>query len=188
MRRELASPLCPARVRLVVCSAGGPPRSRLHDAPCPGRAQRGPWEPKAGTTPTPFVPPFSLGLDVSVLLIKRLSSVKILLIPMPAGGREVFGGARGGGGVGTCGEQVRCDEPHFPTVFSKTQAFWALEKADIYFLSFKESSFCVWSLCSATGEAAIVRGPHTAMKSGPCSPQLEKALAQKRRLNTAINK
>ena len=49
-------------------------------------------------------------------------------------------------------------------------------------------SLCVWSLCSATREAAIVRGPHTAMKSGPHLPQLEKALAQKRRPNTAINK
>ena len=46
----------------------------------------------------------------------------------------------------------------------------------------------VWSLCSATREAATVRGPRTAMKSGPRSPQLEKALAQKRRLNTVINK
>ena len=45
-----------------------------------------------------------------------------------------------------------------------------------------------WSLCSATREAAIVRGPRTAMKSGPRSPQLEKALAQKRRSNTAKNK
>ena len=49
-------------------------------------------------------------------------------------------------------------------------------------------SLCVWSLCSATGEAAIVRGPRTAMKSGLRLPQLEKALAQKRRPNTAINK
>ena len=49
-------------------------------------------------------------------------------------------------------------------------------------------SLSVWSLCSATGEAAIVRGPRTAMRSGPHSPQLEKALAQKRRPNTAINK
>ncbi|XP_061064017.1 PRKR-interacting protein 1 isoform X2 [Eubalaena glacialis] len=49
-------------------------------------------------------------------------------------------------------------------------------------------SLRVWSLCSATREAAIVRGPRTAMKSGPCSPQLEKALAQKRRPNTAKNK
>ena len=47
-------------------------------------------------------------------------------------------------------------------------------------------SLRVWSLCSATREAAIVRGPHTAMKSGPRLPQLEKALAQKRRPNTAI--
>ena len=49
-------------------------------------------------------------------------------------------------------------------------------------------SLCVWSLCSATGKAAIVRDPCTAMKSGPRSPQLEKALAQKRRPNTAKNK
>ena len=50
-------------------------------------------------------------------------------------------------------------------------------------------SLRVWSLCSATREAAIVRGPRTAMKSGPRSPQLEKALAQKQRPSTAkINK
>ena len=48
-------------------------------------------------------------------------------------------------------------------------------------------SLHVWSPCSATREAAIVRGPRTAMKSGPRSPKLEKALAQKRRPNTAIN-
>ena len=49
-------------------------------------------------------------------------------------------------------------------------------------------SLHVWRLCSATGEAAIVRGPHTAMKSGPRLPQLEKALAQRRRPNAAKNK
>ena len=49
-------------------------------------------------------------------------------------------------------------------------------------------SLRVWSLCSATREAAIMRGPRSAMKSGPRLPQLEKALAQKRRPNTAINK
>ena len=49
-------------------------------------------------------------------------------------------------------------------------------------------SLRVWSLCSATREAAIVRGPRTAMKSGPRFPQLEKAHAQKRRPNTAKNK
>ena len=38
-------------------------------------------------------------------------------------------------------------------------------------------SLRVWSLCPATGGAAIVRGPRTAMKSGPRLPQLEKALA-----------
>ena len=49
-------------------------------------------------------------------------------------------------------------------------------------------SLRVWSLCSAIREATIVRGPRTAMKSGPRSPQLEKALAQKRKPNTAKNK
>ena len=49
-------------------------------------------------------------------------------------------------------------------------------------------SLRVWSLYSATEEAATVRGPRTAMKSGPRSPQLEKVLAQKRRPNTDINK
>ena len=49
-------------------------------------------------------------------------------------------------------------------------------------------SLRVWSLCSATREAAMVRGPRTAMKSGPHSPQLEKALAQKWRPNAAKNK
>ena len=49
-------------------------------------------------------------------------------------------------------------------------------------------SLRVWSLCSATREATIVGGPRTAMKSGPHLPQLEEALAQKRRPNTAINK
>ena len=48
-------------------------------------------------------------------------------------------------------------------------------------------SLRVWSLCSATREAAIMRGPRTTMRSGPRLPQLEKALAQKRRPNTAIN-
>ena len=49
-------------------------------------------------------------------------------------------------------------------------------------------SLRIWSLCSATREAAIVRGPRTVMKSGPRLPRLEKALAQKRRSNTAKNK
>ena len=49
-------------------------------------------------------------------------------------------------------------------------------------------SLRVWSLCSTTREAATVRGPRTTTKSGPRLPQLEKALTQKRRPNTAINK
>ena len=46
-------------------------------------------------------------------------------------------------------------------------------------------SLRIWGLCSATREATIVRGPRTVMKSGPRLPQLEKALTQKRRPNTA---
>ena len=49
-------------------------------------------------------------------------------------------------------------------------------------------SLRVWGFCSAMGEAAAVRGPHTAMKSGPRLPQLERALAQKRGPNTSKNK
>ena len=49
-------------------------------------------------------------------------------------------------------------------------------------------SLHVWSLYSVTREAAIVRGPRITMKSGPHLPQLEKALTQKRRPYTAINK
>ena len=59
---------------------------------------------------------------------------------------------------------------------------WALEPQLL--------SLRIWSLCSATREATIVRGPHTAMKSGPRLPQLEKALAQKTKTqhsNQSIN-
>ena len=49
-------------------------------------------------------------------------------------------------------------------------------------------SLRVWSLCPATREAVAVKGTRTAMKSGPRLPQLEKALVQKRRPNTAKNK
>ena len=49
-------------------------------------------------------------------------------------------------------------------------------------------SLRVWSLCSATREAARVSGLRIAMKSGPRLPQLERALARKRRPNTAINR
>ena len=49
-------------------------------------------------------------------------------------------------------------------------------------------SLRAWSLCSAAGEAAMVGGPRTVMESGPHLPQLERALAQRRRPSTAINK
>ena len=40
-------------------------------------------------------------------------------------------------------------------------------------------SLRIWSLSSATGEAAMVRGLCTAMRSGPHLPRLEEALAQR---------
>ena len=54
-------------------------------------------------------------------------------------------------------------------------------------------SLRIWSLCPATGGAAIEKGPrtamksgpHTAMRSGPRLPQLEKAHVQQQRPNTA---
>ena len=44
---------------------------------------------------------------------------------------------------------------------------------------------CAWSPCSATRETTAMRSPHTATKSSPRSPQLEKACAQQWRLNAA---
>ena len=75
------------------------------------------------------------------------------------------------GDTGSCASSGR---PHMP------RSGWAHEPQLL--------SLRVWSLCSATREATTVRGLRTAMKSGPHSPQLEKALAQKRRPNTAKNK
>ena len=49
-------------------------------------------------------------------------------------------------------------------------------------------SLRVWSLCSAAGEAAIVRGLRTAMKSGPRWPQLGRSHAQQQRHDAAKNK
>ena len=62
----------------------------------------------------------------------------------------------------------------------KPQSNWAREPQLL--------SLRVWSLCSAAREVATVKGPRTVMKSGPCLPQLEKALSQKRRPNTARKK
>ena len=46
-------------------------------------------------------------------------------------------------------------------------------------------SLRVWSLCSATGEAAKVRAPCAAMGGGPRLPRLERALSQRLRHHTA---
>ena len=76
--------------------------------------------------------------------------------------------------AGDTGSSPGPGRPHMP------RSNWAREPQLL--------SLRVWSLCSATREAAIVRGPRTAVKSGPRLPQLEKALAQKRRPNTAKDK
>ena len=95
--------------------------------------------------------------------------------------KEVIGGFPGGAVVeslpanaGDTGSSPGLGGSHMP------RSNWAREPQLL--------SLRVWSLCSAIREAAIVRGPRTAMKSGPRLPQLEKALAQKRRPNTVINK
>ena len=49
-------------------------------------------------------------------------------------------------------------------------------------------SLRVWSLCSATREAAMVRGPRTAIKSGPHLPQLEGALHRNEDPTQPLNK
>ena len=54
--------------------------------------------------------------------------------------------------------------------------------------SHKSWSLGAYSLCSTTGEATAVRSLCTAVKSSPCSPQLEKARAQQQRPNAAKNK
>ena len=72
------------------------------------------------------------------------------------------------------GTRVRalvCEDPTMP------RSNWAREPQLL--------SLRVWSLCSTTREAAIVRGRRTATKSGPRLPQLEKARVQQRRPNAA---
>ena len=76
--------------------------------------------------------------------------------------------------AGDMGSNPGLERSHMP------QSSWAHEPQLL--------SLSIWSLWSATSEAAVVRAPRSAMKSGPRLPQLEKALAQKRRPNTAINK
>ena len=49
-------------------------------------------------------------------------------------------------------------------------------------------SLRVWSLGSVTGEAAMVRGPRTVMKSGPPLAATRESPHTKRRPNTAKNK
>ena len=67
--------------------------------------------------------------------------------------------------AGDTGSSPRLGRSHMP------RSNWAREPQLL--------SLRVWSLCSATREATIVRGPCAAMKSGPRLLQLEKALAQK---------
>ena len=87
------------------------------------------------------------------------------------------GGAVGGNPPANAGDTGSCPGPgrsHMP------QSGWAHEPQLL--------SLRFWSLCSATGEAAVVRGPRAAMKGGPRLPQLEGALARRRGANTAKNR
>ena len=87
------------------------------------------------------------------------------------GGAVVRNPPANAGDTGSCPGPGR---PHMP------RSNWAREPQLL--------SLRIWSLCSATREVATVRGLRTTMKSSPRSPQLEKALTQKRRPNTAKSK
>ena len=83
----------------------------------------------------------------------------------------IFGGFPGGAVVenlpanaGDTGSSPGLGRSHMP------RSSWAREPQLL--------SLHVWSLCPATGGAAIVKGPRTAMKSDPHLPQLEKALVR----------
>ena len=76
--------------------------------------------------------------------------------------------------TGDAGSSPGLGRPHMP------RSNWAREPQLL--------SLRVCSLCSTTRDAAMVRGPRTAIKSGPHLPQLEKAITQKRRPNTAMNR
>ena len=58
--------------------------------------------------------------------------------------------------------------------------YWACSLERV---SHKYWSPCTLSLCSATREATATRSPHSATKSSPHSPQVEKAHAQQQRSN-----
>ena len=116
-------------------------------------------------------------LHILVFIFKE----KIYLGPTFFKQKWVFWGFPGGAAVeslpanaGDAGSSPGLGRSHMP------QSDWAREPQLL--------SLRVWSLCSATGEAAVVGGPRTAMKRGLRLPQLERALAQKRRPNTEIGR
>ena len=122
---------------------------------------------------------FELTTRVLILLLRASLVVRRLRICLPMEGTRVRA-------------LVREDPTCRGTTRPMSHNYWAcaLKPASHNYWACKPKllSLRVWSLCSATREAAIVRGPRTTMKSGPRLPQLEKALAQKRRPNTAKNK
>ena len=115
--------------------------------------------------------------DSLVVQQKLTQHCKAILLQLKKKSRGFPGGAvveNLPANAGNMGSSPGLGRSHMP------RSNWALEPQLL--------SLRVWSLCSATREAATVRGPRTTMKSSPHSPQLEKALAQKRRPNTAKNK
>ena len=102
--------------------------------------------------------------------------IRQMLTAIKRGNRGFPGGAVVGSlpaGAGDMGSRPGLGGSHMPW------SDWAREPQLL--------SLRVWSLCSTTREAAMVRGPRTAMRSGPHLPWLGRALAQRRRPNTAIN-
>ena len=98
---------------------------------------------------------FNIVLEVLATAIREEKEIKgIQGFP---GGAVVGGLPANAGDTGSCSGLGRS---HMP------RSDWAREPQLL--------SLRVWSLCSATGEAAVVRGPRTAMKSGPRLPPLER--------------
>ena len=95
--------------------------------------------------------------------------------------KKLIWGFPGGAGVGSppsgAGDAGSCPGPGGTRV---PRSGWAREPRLL--------GLRVWSLCSAAGGAAAVRGPRSAVGSGPRSPRLERPLVQRRGPSTAKDK
>ena len=79
-------------------------------------------------------------------------------------------------------------ETRFPSLVQEGPICWGSSKLVHHncWACAVEPRYCIYwsprsySLCSTTREITTIRSPHTATKSSPCSPQLEKSLCSNR--------